>query len=225
MSRRHPLFLSCHVIISGLFFTACDDTNEGATDFTPDSVTDESGDTNSGANTDADSDTGIETDAIETPYQGFEDLYILTSSDDPVDVCRVRYELHAVDEPEVPCEICEWDVVVEKSHPKVVLDLGGACANSDLVLDEAAIEAPVGERVAYGFASEYVGHASILMRYNEASGRWEGFTPANWNPETSVLRYNNRDGICTYAGQGDTEPSTVGICGFSGEATVSNLEI
>jgi hypothetical protein len=221
MSRRHFLFFIYHMIISGPFFQACYDTTDVPTDVAPDSVVDKFGDTNFGTDTD----TEIGTDAIETPYQGFEDLYILTSSDDPVDVCRVRYELHAVGEPEVPCEICEWDVVVEKSHPKVVLDLGGACANSDLGLDNAAIEASVGERAAFGFASEYVGHASILMRYNEASGRWEGFTPANWDPEISVLRYNSRDGICTYAGEGDTAPSTSGICGFSGEAIVSNSEI
>lgn len=176
--------------------------------------------TDSDTNTDADA--GPDTDAITTAYDGFEELYILTNNDDPVDVCRVRYELHAVGTPAVSCTFCEWEVVVEKRNPTVVTDEGGACANSDLALDEAAIANAAGERIAYGFAREYVGHASILMRYNEASGQWDGIATADWDPSTSTLLYNKRDGLCAYSTADDTASSTSGICGFSGQATVSN---
>ena len=77
-----------------------------------------------------------------------------------------------------------------------------------------------GERVAYGFARESIGHASILMRFNTRSGRWEEYTVSNWDPAVSEFRYKRRDGICAYAKEGENEPSTPGICGISGEAMV-----
>jgi hypothetical protein len=220
------------VIISGIFVAmwGCSEsdnndsrTNDDPKDSLTDSMIDPSVDTNSDPSWNTDPDTALGTDAPETSYQGFEDQYILTADDDPVDVCRIRYELHAVAEPAVPCTICEWDVVLEKRNPSVLVDLNNACANSDFGLDEAAISASVGERVAYGFAEESVGHASILMRYNIGSGRWEEYTVSNWNPLVSEFRYKRRDGMCSYAGADESEPSTSGICGISGKATVTQL--
>lgn len=217
-------------IISGIFFamwgcSQSDSNDSQATDDPKDSPTDSmidaSVDTNSDPGWNTDHDTALGTDAPETLYKGFEDQYILTAADDPVDVCRVRYELHAVAEPAVPCPICEWDVVLEKRNPSVLVDLNNACANSDLGLDEAAISASVGERVAYGFAEESVGHASILMRYNIGSGRWQEYTVSNWDPAVSEFRYKRRDGMCFYADADESEPSTPGICGISGKATVT----
>ena len=201
--------------------TDADDTSTIA-DTMANTGTDET--SHSDAYTDEDSDTDKDSyiGDIMTPYEGFEELYILTNEDDPTDVCRVRYDLHAVGEPEVPCSICEWDVVVERSNPSVVVDLEGACANSDLSLDDAAIAGAVGKRDAYGFAREYVGHASILMRYNENTGQWDALTTSNWDPTTSALRYNRRDGLCSYGNAGEAGPPSTGICGMSGEATVSN---
>lgn len=217
--------------VLGVFFAACGSNNNaggGDSDTSTDSMTDESRDTNTASDSGADRDTDEDTDSSSEPsadggvtsYEGFEEQYILTNADDPEDVCRVRYEVHAVGEPEVSCEVCEWDVLVEMSNPQVVLDLGGACANSDLALDDAAIASGAGRRVAYGFAREYVGHASILMRYNDASGQWEALTTANWNQSESTLKYNRRDGICSYLDAEDTDSSVSGICGMSGEATV-----
>jgi hypothetical protein len=228
--RRCTLF---RAIVLGTLVTAwsCSDP-ENDSDATTDTI--ETGSTDSSINTDNDTgttaprntepDTALGTLAPETAYEGFEELYILTADDDPIDICRVRYELHAVAEPAVPCTICEWDVVVEKRNPTVMVDVNNACENSDLGLDNAAISAHVGDRVAYGFAKESVGHANILMRYNLAAQRWEEYTVSNWDPVFSKFRYKRRDGMCAYAGDGDGEPSTSGICGISGEAAVTTLD-
>ncbi len=202
-----------HMIICTLFAASgCDDADE-TNDIAPGDTAD--------AGPEGDSESGAvpETSQATIAYDGYEDLYILTNSDDPADVCRVRYPLTAVADPSIPCDFCEWSVVVEKGDPEVVLDEHGACANSDLSLTEAEMAAAVGERIAYGFAREYVGHTSILMRYNEDAGQWGGSATANWDPETGELSYDHRDGVCSYVG--DTEPSTSGICGLSGAATVS----
>jgi hypothetical protein len=228
MNRR---FIS-KAVVAAIFVGSwgCNDAVKGdvrTTDdtgvFSTDSTTVSYEDTGTDTQGTLDSDVVLGTDDPQFSYEGFEDEYILTDDDDPTDVCRVRYELHAVAEPAVPCTICEWDVVMEKQHPSVLFDVDNACENSDLHLDEAAIAARVGERVAYGFARESVGHANILMRFNLESGRWEQYTVSNWDSTLSTLRYQRRDGMCAYAGADETDPSTTGICGLSGEAIVTKL--
>lgn len=165
----------------------------------------------------------VNTDASEsqTAFQGYEEFYIMTNEDDPVDVCRVRYELYAVQEPAIACVECVWDVVVERRNPSVIIDLDGACANSDLALDAASIAAEEGERVAYGFVNEFVGHEYVLMRFNDDLGAWEAVTNASWDEETGDLMYDRRDGFCRYGGSGAPFESS-GICGLSGEAVVKD---
>lgn len=169
---------------------------------------------------DSASQTPVDTDM--TSYEGFHDVYILTLADDPTDVCRIRYQAKAVGEPDVPCDFCEWDVVVEFTDPQVIEDLNGACANSDLGLDEATIEIDDGRRVVYGFAREHMGHANNLMRLNEDSGQWEPVAVSNYDPEAASFTYDRRSGVCSYQSDDDPGTNISGICGVSGEATVSD---
>lgn len=199
----------------------CDDAENDAKS-TDETTSDSTGDDDTETfDPNTDIDTALGTAPSETLYEGFEEQYILTAEDDPEDVCRIRYELHAVAEPSVPCANCEWDVVLERRNPTVVVNIDHACENSELGLSEAAIAAQVNERVAYGFAEESVGHADILMRYNNIARVWEGYTVSNWESATSRFRYNRRDGMCSFAGTGRDTASTQGICGISGEATVT----
>jgi hypothetical protein len=180
----------------------------------------------------ADGETGDETDASATidaaqkdgagqaSYQGFEERYILTGDDDPVDVCRVRYELHAVGEPSLACAECRWDALIERRNPSIIVDVDNACANSDLALDAAGIAAFESEQLEYGFVYEYVGHSNVLVRLNRDRGTWEAVTFANWNEATGDFYYDRRDGFCSYGGDGPTFENQ-GICGLKGEAVVS----
>jgi hypothetical protein len=122
--------------------------------------------------------------------------------------------------PSVPCGECEWAVVVETQNPSKMVDLDGACANSSLNMDDAAITASAGERKAYGYVLEYLGHNPALMRLNEELGAWEPLVYAAWSAETGELMYDRRDGSCDY--EVSTEPGVVktGICGLEGEAIV-----
>ncbi len=174
-----------------------------------------------GADADTEPDAGSDGSAAFTAYEGFEERYIMTSDDDPVDVCRVRYELRAVGEPSVACAECSWDVVVERRNPTVMVDVDNACANSELALDQAGIAAGEGERVAYGYVYEYVGHSNVLMHFDEELGAWEAVTFANWSEETGEFFYDRRDGFCSYGGNGPAFDNP-GICGLSGEAFVSD---
>ncbi len=231
VKAMHPRFIFLGLIwgIWGIV-AGCnqpDETENQPTDdadtFTDDAAIDTFDDTGSASEHDTAPDVLLGTDPPRFSYEGYEEQYILTDDDDPEDVCRVRYELHAVAKPSVPCTICRWEAVVEKSNPTITVDLDNACENSELGLDASALSAGVGERVAYGFAEEAVGHANILMRYNPKSGRWEEFTVSNWDESISELRYKRRDGMCAYTAEGDTDLSTQGICGISGLAVVTEL--
>lgn len=154
-------------------------------------------------------------------YEGFEEQYIMTNEDDPVDVCRVRYELHVVGAPSIACTECLWSVVLERRNPNIITDVDNACAESELLLDDAAIAASVGQQVSYGYIKEFVGHSNVLMFLDEALGKWDAMTFANWSDETNEFSYDRRDGFCSYGGSAGAYENS-GICGLSGEAVVSN---
>jgi hypothetical protein len=215
-------FKRSSLLVAVIFCVVCCDIDENTTD----SADGAHGEDSDGAGSD-DSDTGIPDDGSGgdsdtgpvTQYEGFEERYIVTEADWS-DICRVRYEVRAVGEPSVPCEECEWDVVVEMRNPEVVIDVGGACANSDLGLDAEAMSAGDGGRVAYGYIVEYMGHPDSLMYLDESRGVWEAVTVASWNETQRTLTYDRRDGYCSFRTD-DNDSAQTGICGMYGEATVS----
>lgn len=169
----------------------------------------------------ASSEAALDIGAAQTSYQGFEEVYITTGDDDPVDVCRIRYELRAVGEPSSACAECSWDVLIERRNPSVIVDVDHACANSDLALDAAGVAAFEGEPVEYGYVDEFMGHSNVLVRLNRDRGTWEAVTFANWSETTGDLFYDRRDGFCGYGGDGPSFENQ-GICGLYGEAVVSD---
>lgn len=143
---------------------------------------------------------GVRGEATVLPgaFNGFEEHYLIGEEGLGRELCRVRYSLRFVEEPEVPCDSCSWTAVVEKGNPEVLLDEEGTCARSALRLDEEAIRTQVGQRIAYGYTSEYVGHSSVLMQINEESGAWEAVTFASYDEASRALFYDHRDGYCGY---------------------------
>jgi hypothetical protein len=136
---------------------------------------------------------------------GFEERYILADEGFGDEVCIVRFELVSVGEAPDGCVDledvpCEWAHEVERRNPEVVLDENGACAGGALGLGEEVLAELDGSRVAYGYVFEYVGHNSVLLVHDPATGTWNPAGNANWDDETGAFRYDRRDGLCDYPG-------------------------
>jgi hypothetical protein len=93
---------------------------------------------------------------------------------------------------------CLWTHQVEYQNPEVLLDVDGACENSDLEMDAAAIAALEGRQFAYGYVFEYQGHNSVLMTYSEERSAWEPGVNAGWTESTGDFQFDRRDGFCNY---------------------------
>jgi hypothetical protein len=140
----------------------------------------------------------------ETEFSGFEELYIIGEEGFGDDVCVVRFDVKRVAAAPEGCDDpagdvdCLWTHTVQLSNPMMVTDEGGACAKSDLGLTAAKIAELDGSRASYGFVSEFAGHNSVLMEYDEASRKWDAGANATWDETTGAFRFDSRDGICNY---------------------------
>jgi hypothetical protein len=140
----------------------------------------------------------------ESEFSGYQELYIISEEGFGEDICVVRFDVKRVGAAPDGCDDpagdvdCLWTHMVELSNPMMMTDEGGVCADSELGLDAAAIAKLVGSRFSYGFVSEFAGHNSVLMKYDDASGKWDADGNANWNAETGAFRFDRRDGFCNY---------------------------
>jgi hypothetical protein len=138
-------------------------------------------------------------------FRGTEELYLVGEEGFGDELCVVSYDVTRVGSAPMGCdqnagrqETCVWTHQVEFGEPRIDVDVGAACAASELGLGEAALAALAGTRVAYGFVSEYQGHASVLLGREAASGSWIPVGNASWDAETGALRFDRRDGFCGY---------------------------
>jgi hypothetical protein len=191
-----------------------DSSRENETETVPQDTDEPATDTIDGTDTETESEPGTDSTAVyenqgmcgvsgeaevtTTSFVGFEEHYLIEEEDSSADRCRVRYALHSVGTPAVPCDACVWSFIVEKTTPQVITDLEGACAKSTLGLDDNAIASMDGERIAYGYVEEYVGHSNVLMRLNDTAQAWEAVTFAFWDETTTILYYDRQDGYCGY---------------------------
>jgi hypothetical protein len=137
-------------------------------------------------------------------FSGFEEFYIIDDEGFGEDICVVRFDVEKVgdgpdgcDDPTADVD-CLWVHEVEYSNPSVVLDMNGVCAKSDLGFGAAKIAEIDGSRAAYGFVSEYVGHNSVVLKYDDAQSKWIAHGNATWDEGTSAFRFDRRDGNCNY---------------------------
>lgn len=144
-----------------------------------------------------------------TSFDGWEERYIISDSGLGADAdrpCVVRFDLKRVgDAPHASgcmdslSKKCEWTHLVEYSNPKVMADIGGACAKSDLAMSADGIAKIVGSRVEVGFSKQVNGaHGSARMIYFDAKQAWDVAGNAAWDGATSKLSYTFRDGFCNY---------------------------
>ena len=140
----------------------------------------------------------------ESEFSGTQELYIISDEGFGKDICVVRFDVKRAGAAPDGCDDpagdvdCLWTHMVELSNPMMITDEGGVCADSELGLDAAAIAKLVASRSAYGFVSEFAGHNSVLMKYDDASSKWDADGNASWNAETGAFKFDRRDGICNY---------------------------
>ena len=137
-----------------------------------------------------------------TEFSGFEEFYIIGEEGFGEDICIVRFDVARVGDAPAGCSDadvdCLWTHMVEFSNPSVVLDEGGVCADSELGLDAAAIAEIDGSRASYGFVSEFVGHNSVVMKYDEAMGIWDAYGNGTYDEAAEEFGFDRRDGLCDY---------------------------
>jgi hypothetical protein len=144
-----------------------------------------------------------------TAFVGWEERYIISDSglgSDADRPCVVRFDIKRVgDAPHASgcmdslSKKCEWTHLVEYSNPKVMADIDGACAKSDLAMGPDGIAKLTGSRVEVGFSKQVNGaHGSARMIYFEAKQAWDVAGNASWDSSTSKLSYTFRDGFCNY---------------------------
>ena len=131
-------------------------------------------------------------------FTGFEEVYLIGDEGLGDDLCRIRSPLTAVGSPTTSCDACEFAFVFERGVSSVVVDIDDACASSALSMDVAGIEGMIGTTVSYGFASEYVGHSSVLMLLDDTTDTWQAVAFASYNDTTGAFGYDRRDGFCGY---------------------------
>jgi hypothetical protein len=139
-----------------------------------------------------------------TTFAGFEELYVIADEGFGDDICVVRFETMRVGDAPEGCDdptagvVCLWTHMVELTRPMVMTDVDGACAKSGFGLDAEAIAALDGSQAGYGFVSEFAGHNSVLLRYDEAMGDWSPYGNGTWDEEAETFRFDHRDGLCDY---------------------------
>lgn len=131
-------------------------------------------------------------------FDGFEEYYLIAERGFGDDICVVRYAVTRVGAAPEGCADCLFSHLVEFSKPTVLSDPDGTCASSERGLDSAAIAALDGSQAAYGFVPEFAGHASVLMKYDEASARWQPYGNASYDANTGAFRFDRRSGFCAY---------------------------
>ena len=132
-----------------------------------------------------------------TAFEGYEEYYLIGEEGFGADICVVRFDVRRVGEARGGCTDCEWTHKVGLSNPKVVTDEGGVCEMSELAFDAAKIAATAGAKPEYGFVSEFQGHNSVLVKYDEQR-MWDAFGNATWDPDVGTFRFDRRNGICGY---------------------------
>ena len=124
-------------------------------------------------------------------WEGSESVRFVAQSGLGDTLCDVRYPVTSLRVRD-DCADCvvAYDVVF--GAPEVLTDTACAAAG----YDAATIAAGEGEERAYGFALDYVGHANVLMRYEDE--RWQAVSFVDWNEAKERIVYNWEQGYVEY---------------------------
>lgn len=131
-------------------------------------------------------------------FTSFEEYYLIGEEGFGDDICVVRFDVTRVGPAPDGCTDCLWTHTVELGMASVEVDQNGVCASSELGMDADAIAELEGSQVSYGFVPEAVGHASIVVTYNDSTRAWEEYNSATWDDNTGFFRFDRRSGFCSY---------------------------
>lgn len=138
-------------------------------------------------------------------YDAYEEFYLIGDEGFGEDLCVIRFDVTRVGAGPEGCsqsagqqDECVWAHLVAYRNPSVLLDLNGACAQSELGLDEDAIALQDGQQIGYGYVVEYQGHNSVLLTHDAADGSWTPFVNAGWAEASGALQFDWRSGFCRY---------------------------
>jgi hypothetical protein len=131
-------------------------------------------------------------------FSGFEEYFLIGEEGFGDDICVVRFETERSGAAPDGCTDCAWSHRVKLSEPTVVLDVDGVCENSELGFDADTIAEVEDSEPAYGFVEEFAGHASVLMKYDEAQALWDAFGSATYDAAEGTLKFERRNGFCGY---------------------------
>jgi hypothetical protein len=177
-----------------------DDPTDADADTDSDSDTDTDADTDSDADTDTDARIGLlvvagTAVADREGYAGAEEWTFLADAGYGELLCHIRYGLGAP-VPRTDCPVCDWAYDLTISDAVVLLDEQSAC-QAAMGVDATTVLDWNGTTRSYGYNPEYIGHAEVLMQYEE-DNTWRAFSYADYDEETSTLNYEQVDGEHAY---------------------------
>jgi hypothetical protein len=117
-------------------------------------------------------------------YAGGETLVLEAGEGSGAELCRVSYTLTSTALRD-DCAVCEWAFDLVLTDPVIVSESGVGCGPFGYSAEDVA--ALDGLSRAYGYAEEYVGHASMLMAHD--GSLWQGLSFATFVPETGDFSY------------------------------------
>ena len=126
-------------------------------------------------------------------FAGEEELTVVADEGAGDELCRVTYSLHSTGG-RADCTECDWAFDLEVSDAVIAAESDVDCATFGYGADEVA--AMNGTTRAYGFAAEYIGHASTLMVHE--GGVWQGQCFATFVEGTGDLSYSWDDAYLDY---------------------------
>ena len=136
--------------------------------------------------------------ATATTFEGYEEFYLIGEKGFGSDICVVRFNVKRVGAAPEGCTDCKWSHQVEFSNPTVVTDVDGVCAKSELGFNAAKIAATQGSKASYGYVSQFVGHNSVRMQYDDAKKMWDARGNATYEASSGTFNVDSRNGECRY---------------------------
>lgn len=126
-------------------------------------------------------------------YAGTEVLVIEADEGMGGELCRVSYALTSTAARD-DCDACAWAFELVVSDVTIVYEGGVGCGPFGYSTDD--LVALDGSTRSYGFAEEYIGHASMLMVHD--GNLWQGLSFATFIEETGDLSYGWDDAYVSY---------------------------